>query len=725
MELTVERSMSLRKSVLSFFLLLLLLFWGRSAQAQFANTWLGVGEMWHHYNAGGMESFGSAGTGGSDGLDYPAIIPYANHDRVKALYIGTRDFTDRDGNEYPFFVAHQGHLNDKPDQFFPQQLELVHRFERPQVTVDGRETSRKVFSVDRVDPDMKADGKIVNTTHTLTGVTVDRTVRAFSNEYHDNYHIIEYEFTNTGHTDGDGERDLNQTLEDVYIYEFHWPTPASSQGAAVEGGGIAWGEMSMTDFVGFGEPDFTDQLGEDVRGYFMWHGYNPEFQQWDNIGAPAMSSRSAAILEEDSTGFLAGSNFQGRFTFHADGEPRPADASDESAPFTGNDLSQPYTMGVVNAQSGIVGTNQVTSGGNINSQYNDLMAAGRPTPHHADQVAGPQQAPGDWRERMAYATNRDPSLGLSAGVKPQIAYGPYDLEPGESVRVVEIEGLDGLDLDARRAIGRAFKDRHFAGNPYGEITYEVGGEEHSMSKNEWVMTGRDSLFKMVTRAKANYDSGYNIPSPPRPPSQFAVNSAPGYIELQWQPADETPHQWEIYRTRGEYWGKYEHLATVDGTTNSYEDSDTERGEPYFYYIQAVGDVNQDDTGMTPTGVRLKSNRYYTQTYAPAFQQRAPGESLQAARVVPNPYHIDAGDDVSWSERDRVSFLGIPGQCTIKIYTEVGELVETIEHTDGTGDESWDLTTYSNQVVVSGLYIAVIKDNSGNGGSVIRKFSIIR
>ncbi len=229
---------------------------------------------------------------------------------------------------------------------------------------------------------------------------------------------------------------------------------------------------------------------------------------------------------------------------------------------------------------------------------------------------------------------------------------------------------------------------------------------------------------MLKMARANYESGYDIPRPPMPPTRFEVSSAPGFIDLQWQARGETPHQWEIYRTSKQYWSSYEHLATVDGSTTSYEDADTERGVPYFYYIQAVGDVNQDDTGMTPTGVRLRSNRYYAQTYEPAFQQRAPGESLQASRVVPNPYHIEAGDDVSWSEQDRISFLEIPGQCTIKIYTELGELVETIEHSDGTGDESWDLTTYSNQVVVSGMYIAVIEDNE-TGDRIIRKFSIIR
>ena len=55
---------------------------------------------------------------------------------------------------------------------------------------------------------------------------------------------------------------------------------------------------------------------------------------------------------------------------------------------------------------------------------------------------------------------------------------------------------------------------------------------------------------------------------------------------------------------------------------------------------------------------------------------------------------------------------------------MGELVETIEHTDGSGDEYWDQTTSSRQVVASGLYIAHITDNA-SGDTAERKFVIIR
>ncbi len=69
------------------------------------------------------------------------------------------------------------------------------------------------------------------------------------------------------------------------------------------------------------------------------------------------------------------------------------------------------------------------------------------------------------------------------------------------------------------------------------------------------------------------------------------------------------------------------------------------------------------------------------------------------------------------------FYNIPGICTIKIFTERGDLIETIEHTNGSGDEAWNSITSSAQTVVSGLYIVVFE--TPDGQKAIRKFVVIR
>jgi hypothetical protein len=90
-----------------------------------------------------------------------------------------------------------------------------------------------------------------------------------------------------------------------------------------------------------------------------------------------------------------------------------------------------------------------------------------------------------------------------------------------------------------------------------------------------------------------------------------------------------------------------------------------------------------------------------------------------------------------SAPDRIMFLNIPPYCTIKIFTERGDLIKTIEHTDGSGDEPWNQLTSSRQTIVSGVYIAHIEvtqdsndPQSGTplfkkGDSQIVKFAIVR
>ena len=111
--------------------------------------------------------------------------------------------------------------------------------------------------------------------------------------------------------------------------------------------------------------------------------------------------------------------------------------------------------------------------------------------------------------------------------------------------------------------------------------------------------------------------------------------------------------------------------------------------------------------------------------------------MKTIRVVPNPYNIKAKDLQYPGEPDKIMFLNIPGYCTIRIYTERGDLIETIEHSDGSGDEAWNSITSSRQVVVSGVYVALFIVNEDyydpdsnellykKGESIYKKFIILR
>jgi len=97
------------------------------------------------------------------------------------------------------------------------------------------------------------------------------------------------------------------------------------------------------------------------------------------------------------------------------------------------------------------------------------------------------------------------------------------------------------------------------------------------------------------------------------------------------------------------------------------------------------------------------------------------QGLSGVRVVPNPFIVNA----SWeqvSNNRRLRFMFLPPECTIGIYTVRGELVTTLRHTDGTGDEDWNLTNQSGVEVAFGLYLYVVETPSGK--KTIGKFSII-
>jgi hypothetical protein len=151
-----------------------------------------------------------------------------------------------------------------------------------------------------------------------------------------------------------------------------------------------------------------------------------------------------------------------------------------------------------------------------------------------------------------------------------------------------------------------------------------------------------------------------------------------------------------------------------------DDTTAKRGFNYYYYIQSK------DDGSTSAGAVLYSGKFWTLTSAPAYLRRpAVEDSLKAIRIVPNPYDIRSrvlqyGVDASF---DRIAFLNLPPLCTIRIFTERGDLIWTKEHTNFSGDELWDSKTSSGQIVVSGLYLVHFKTPEGK--SIIKKMIIIR
>ncbi|MDE2731147.1 MAG: hypothetical protein OXI38_07130 [Bacteroidota bacterium] len=681
-----------------------------AAGAQFVNKWLSVGAMHNWYSEVGneCESCGFVRTQ-QDGLRWPGIYRFTDMQAAKALWIGATNVTDDLGTQYAHRVVHAGPRVSGSGEFFPVRFELISRLAPTSVYVDGALTEPEAAMVtDLSDASIPGDAMLINVVNTLLGITMERRIIQFAQEYHDNYHVLEYTFTNTGNTDADTDIELpNQTLEGVYFF-FQWRLSVAKETRYVIGNGTGWGLNAMLDTRGDGVK--ADPPEEDFRAQFVWHGKFPAFSAYDNLGGPILPQALPAlnVASTDTLGRLGASQFVGVVTLHAD--VSPTDPSD--------DPTQPTTTTWIGSDDPYTSQNDAFNPSKMEVEYG-VMSGGHKSPRHAD-VVEPTGLPG------FLAPVGDPSLGTPGGFSNANGYGPYTLAPGESIRIVLAEGAAGLSREANEAIGRAYKEAD--ANDDAPISYTVHGRTHTLTKNEWVFTSRDSLFQMFRRALANYASGYSIPRAPVPPAAFEVTGGGDRIGLSWQPhaTEPLPESWEIYRARGRYDSTYTLVHTAAGGDTSYDDTTPIRGIDYYYYMVAVQSGSRNyGTGLTPPGRPLRSSRYATQTYSPTRLKRPAGSVLADIRIVPNPYNIAASAQVRFPDQtDKLAFFNIPGRCTIAIYTDLGELVDTIEHTDGSGDEFWDHTTSSRQVVASGLYIAVITDLDTNE-RIIKKFVIIR
>lgn len=668
----------------------------QAARAQgYETQWISIGSLQNWYANMGSEIEEGRVKKQQDGLQWEAI--YANQDMqaAKGLWIGAVNFRDPDGTVYPHKVIGVGPRYDGKNVFTPTLFELVSKMAPPSVTVDGVNTTGRLVDIKRVDPTIPGDRMIVNEVTTALGLKMTRKIYAFSQQYHDNYIISDYRFTNTS----------NVRLDSVMFY-FQYRLAVCATTRYVIGNATGWGINTMLDVRGDGvKADADDAVNvpgvytaSHMRLQYVWHGKYPSFTQYDNIGGPIWAPASTANYGDpaDTVGRLGAAQFVGIGTIHAD-----RSASDST-----DDLAQPSTTSYEGSDEAFASADaDMYNAARMTAKYTTWMRRGHRAPRHADVV----EPTGTFNEPKG-----DPSLGTPGGFSNANGYGPYTINPGEDVHIVMVEAVGALSREKQISVGRKFKAATIS----------------AKAKNDSVLTGKDSLFQTMRRAIANYKSGYALPPAPLPPKMLTVTSAGDKIGLTWDvygTADPALAGFRVYRALGKSDGEYTMLAQVGKTVRSFDDTTALRGRAYYYYVVSVGDpALNTGQALTPAGVPLMSSRYYTQTYEPAYLKRAPGTAMSDIRIVPNPYNVSAPLKTLRfeGEGDKIAFFNIPGQCRIRIFTELGELIKEIEHTDGSGDAYWNSVTSSNQVIVSGIYIVVF-ENLQTGERVIKKLSVIR
>lgn len=668
--------------------LLLLLVSGALAQPAQEVRWLRVGNLHSWYSSLGSElEIGRTGseTEQTDGMRWPAQYVWQDNVAGKAMWIGTTNFFDRKLNStVPHKVVAVGTRGADPaGEIMPVSFKMIGRFRAPNVIVDGDPATENRLNdvLDEVDETLVPDRVIVNELNTSIGLTVTRKLMAFSQQNHDNYFVYDYVLKNTGIIDRQGTRDPKTLTGVVLYFQYRYALGKESffLGFAPSNN-VDWGRNTVNQVVGTNPaaPDF------EFRAQYSWYGKHSQ-SPVDDLGAPNH------VLD----GRLTSAKYIGFVTLHAD-----KSATDKS-----DDPSQPSTTFYIGSDTGPQASNQFDPG--LMTRKYEAMTKGHSPVSHADQIG----------EGFANIFGND-----AGGFAQGQGFGPYDLAPGDSIHIVFAEAVDGLSREQCVALGKQWFDNAAPFTlPNGSTT-----SNRDQFKNAWVKTGIDSLYRTFRHAGQNFKTGYAIPQPPPPPSIFEVKSGGDRISLSW--ADNAASWpgfdgYKIYRATGKPDTTYTEIFSCNraNAVHTFDDVTARRGFDYYYYIVSKDDGSTND--VRP-GAPLVSSKFYTMTNAPAYLRRPAADDLADIRVVPNPYNIRARELQFGSVApDRIAFFGLPPECTIKIFTERGDLIETLAHTDGSGDELWDSLTSSRQVVVSGLYIAVIE--TPDGRSAVRKFIIIR
>ncbi len=97
------------------------------------------------------------------------------------------------------------------------------------------------------------------------------------------------------------------------------------------------------------------------------------------------------------------------------------------------------------------------------------------------------------------------------------------------------------------------------------------------------------------------------------------------------------------------------------------------------------------------------------------------DELAKIKVVPNPYIAHALWETTEGIR-KLQFTHLPAECTIRIYTLAGDLVQVIEHDNGTGTEDWDMLNENQQGIVPGVYFYHVDSDYGQK---LGKFAVIK
>lgn len=181
----------------------------------------------------------------------------------------------------------------------------------------------------------------------------------------------------------------------------------------------------------------------------------------------------------------------------------------------------------------------------------------------------------------------------------------------------------------------------------------------------------------------------------------------------------------IWEDRGDYNLIYDYDELILFNHENYGTEPTDYSGYGFY-------LNVDTTALPVVGDKIsiitnkplsENDIYEFQTTKETYAAVSEAD-LSKITTVPNPYVVSSRFETGAFGLEKiVQFHFLPPKCTIRIYNIAGDLIQTIDHTDGTSLENWNLQSYNNQEVAFGVYFFHI--DAPGIGKHIGKLAVIK
>jgi hypothetical protein len=250
-------------------------------------------------------------------------------------------------------------------------------------------------------------------------------------------------------------------------------------------------------------------------------------------------------------------------------------------------------------------------------------------------------------------------------------------------------------------------------------------------------------------AWADYLFKNNWVGPSAPPSPtFTLMPGDRQVTIEWGNSPESVPDpvsglidFEGYRVwRRASTGSWELLLDCDivdevgpntGLVHSFVDYSVSNGFQYTYAITSY------DKGDPANGIEsLESGKGTTKLVEPGTYSYTSGSAQTGIHVVPNPFVVRSAPGFGFQPdnnnpaTERISFVNLPNNATVKIYSLTGDLLTTLRtarNSDATlgwqRTASWDIITDNVQTIVAGLYLYVV--SAPGQSDFIGKFAVIR